>query len=105
LEALGVDGACAVIRTTAARPEFQPTAVSRKALRDLALAGRVRGALARSPITAHAELEVVADDGHLSLRGSLRDEEHMRAALDVARGVPQVVDARWEGHVAWKQGP
>jgi cytidylate kinase len=105
LEAMGVDGACAVIRATAARPEFQPTDVSRKALRDLALAGRVRGALARNTATAHAELEVVADDGHLSLRGSLRDEEIMRAALDLARGVPQVVDVRWEGQVGWKQGP
>jgi cytidylate kinase len=105
LEAMGVDGACAVIRATAARPEFQPTAVSRKALRDLALAGRVRGALARNPVTAHAELEVVADDGHLSLRGSLRDEEIIRAALEAARGVPQVVDVRWEGQVGWKQGP
>jgi cytidylate kinase len=105
LEALGVDGACAVVLATAARPEFQPTVVSRKALRDLALAGRVRGALARNPVTAHTELEVVADDGQVSLRGSPRDEELVRAALDLAREVPEVVEVRWEDQAGWKQGP
>ncbi|MBN1608370.1 MAG: cytidylate kinase family protein [Polyangiaceae bacterium] len=97
LDAMGVRGACAAIRATAALPEFQPTAVSRKALRDLALACRVRGALARHATTAHAELEVVADDGRLSIHGNLRDDELMRTALDIARTVPQVVEVHWEG--------
>jgi len=101
LEAMGVHGACAAIRATAALPEFQPTDVSRKALRDLALACRVRAALARNAATAYTEVDVVADDGQVSLRGHVRDDELRQTALDTARTVPHVLDVHWERSSVW----
>lgn len=104
LEEMGVTGACAVIRATAALEEFQPTEVSRKAVRDLALSCRIRAALAREPVTSHCEVEVTSTDGLVTLRGSPRDDVAANRALEVAQSVPAVLEVRWEGQSSWSQG-
>jgi cytidylate kinase len=85
LEGMSVETACAVVGATAAQPEFQPTEASRKALRDLTLGCRVRAALARDEGTARLEVVVAADDGVVSLQGSLHDDETLTVQSVVER--------------------
>ena len=96
LQDLGVRGACSVVRATAALSEFQSTDVSRKVVRDLALACRVRGLLARDPGTARLQVDVTADDGVVTLRGTPRDEEMAHYAADIARRAPRVQEVLWD---------
>jgi cytidylate kinase len=96
IESMGVPGVCAVVRATAALPAYQVTEISRKAVRDLALACRVEAALARDPATAHLECEVTANDGAITLRGNARDEESIDAGTRLAALVPTVHTVRWE---------
>jgi cytidylate kinase len=78
-----------VIRTARSDP-FQPTEESRRALRDLVLASRVRAALAADDRTSGAELEVKASGDTVSLRGRLRPASLVDAVLDVVEGVEGV---------------
>jgi cytidylate kinase len=104
LEGMSVETACAVVRATAGQPEFQPTTASRKALRDLALACRVRAALASEAATARLEIDVTADDGEVVLHGNLRSAELAEAAIRLAGGVAGVLAARVDGLKGWKYG-
>jgi cytidylate kinase len=105
LEGMGVETACAVVRATAVQPEFQPTVASRKALRDLTLACRVRAALARNEATSRLEVEVTADDGAVNLGGALRDEEAAQSVLAVARGVSGVAAVAADRLARWRYRP
>jgi cytidylate kinase len=96
LESMGVPGACAVVRATAALPAYQVTDVSRRVVRDLALACRVEAALARDPSTARLECEATADGGAVTLRGNARDGETVEAATKLAARVPNVGSVRWQ---------
>jgi cytidylate kinase len=105
LEGMGVETACAVVRATAAQPEFQPTAASRKALRDLTLACRVRAALARNEATSRLEVEVAGDDGVVTLLGTLRDEDQARMVQEVVKHVSGVAAVRADRLGHWKYRP
>jgi cytidylate kinase len=102
LEGMGVETAGAVVRATAAQPEFQPTEASRKAMRDLALGCRVRAALARCEATSRLEIEVGADDGVVSLGGALRDEEQARQVQELVEQVAGVATVRHNRLRSWK---
>jgi cytidylate kinase len=104
LDAMGVRGACSTIRSSAALPEFQPTAVSLKAVRDLALACRVKAALARHATTAHTEIEISADEGVVTLHGTVRGDQIEQTALEIASGVDQVVEVRWDRQAGRSKG-
>jgi len=82
-----------VVRLTE-RKEFQPTDASMKALRDLALANRVAAMFARDERTRGTELEVTADDGIVSVKGTTQSPALLEAVAAVAREVDGVRDVR-----------
>ena len=75
----------------ATAPEFEPTAESRAALADRALAARVRATLRASAPTGEVRLVVEAAQGTVRLEGVVASDEEREAALTVAGGVPGVV--------------
>ncbi|MBI5477512.1 MAG: cytidylate kinase family protein [Deltaproteobacteria bacterium] len=105
LEGMSVETACGVVRATASQPEFQPTVASRKALRDLTLACRVRAALARNEATARLEVEVAADDGVVTLQGNLRDEEQATTVQTIVGQVSGVAAVRPDRLGRWRFQP
>lgn len=66
-----VETAVEVLAGMAQRPEFTPTEAVSKKLHDFALASRVKLALALSPATRALDLEVLADDGKITLTGTV----------------------------------
>lgn len=91
-ERLGYESAVEVILGLLGRPELAGDAASRQAVRDRALASRVRVALCAHPETRKYRIAVTADQGVVRLEGTAAQE----AAVQVARGVPGVVEVRWE---------
>ncbi|HSE95850.1 MAG TPA: cytidylate kinase family protein [Methylomirabilota bacterium] len=89
-EKLSVDGAVELIVGLVRRPELAPTEASRQAVRDRALASRVRAALTAHPETRKYRINVEADGGIIHLEGTAAIEK----ATEVARGVPGVVDVK-----------
>jgi cytidylate kinase len=72
-------------------PEFQPTLESRGALRDRAVAARVRATFKASAGTARIELDIHAAEGQVRLEGVVGSEAEREAAFAVARNVRGVV--------------
>jgi cytidylate kinase len=96
MRTLSVEGAIDVALAAVRRPEFEPTAPSRKAMADLLLESRVRAALASDPETATADVRVRADGGTVALRGRVRPESMVATVLEVVGKVDGVrsVDRR-----------
>jgi len=88
------DAGASIIADTVRRPEFQPTAESRKAFADLSTTARVQAALITSSKTRNVVLNVKSDGGEVSISGILADpdleKEIVRIAKDV-KGVTEVV--------------
>ena len=81
----------------ASHPRFVATPESTQQVRNLSLAAQVRAAIARDPRTQSvAHLEVTADKGHVSLKGSVRHISIREVATEVAREVPGVVGVSTE---------
>lgn len=74
LENLTVEGACDCILEASRRPEFAVTEEVRQLLRDLALASRVKLALALTPASRGLEFQVKAHKGVVSFEG-VRERE------------------------------
>jgi len=72
------------------RPELATTEASRQAVRDRALASRVRTALAAHPETRKYRINVEASQGVIQLEGTAALEK----ASEVARSVSSVVDVK-----------
>ncbi len=70
LEVLSLKSACAVIAEAARQPEFAVDGDVQAALRDFALACRVKVALATEPATRPLELEVSAVGGVVNIEGT-----------------------------------
>ena len=88
LEYLDIEQACRIISSTAIERCFEFTPECQQRMDDLALASRVRAALAIDPATADLEVEVVAHSGAVSIRGKIfelgRIDEVQRIASSVA---------------------
>ena len=89
-EAVSLSSGVSQVLALAAAPEFQPTPQSRAALRDRALAARVRATLKASTATARVELDVQATEGRVRLEGVVSSDEEREAALAVSRSVAGV---------------
>jgi len=89
-EKLAIAAAVEMIVTLLGRPELAGTDASRRAVRDRALASRVRTALATHPETRKYRINVEADQGIVQLEGTAALEK----ATEVARAVPGVVDVK-----------
>jgi len=90
LQTLELESAIQLAALTAQRPEFQPTAESRRAMADLCLATRVRAALAANRDTASADVRVRAEGGVVYLGGRVRPLSMLDSILEVAAAVPGV---------------
>jgi cytidylate kinase len=80
----------AVIADTIRRPEFQPTAESKRAFQDLATTARVQAALITSPKTRNVVLNVKSDAGRVTISGILADPDLEKEIVRIAAGVAGV---------------
>jgi cytidylate kinase len=83
LSHMSLETACETVAHLTERPEFQPTAASRKTMQDLTLQSRVSAALLKDLRTREASLQVAADDGTVTVTG--------KTPPGVAEAVPLVV--------------
>jgi cytidylate kinase len=74
------------------RPEFAETAESRALLSGMALAARVKVALKDHPATRAISITVEANNGRITLRGIVLDDEERTQAEGVAAHVAGVTD-------------
>jgi cytidylate kinase len=91
LNTLEVEGAVTIAAAAIERPEFAVTEESRQAMANLTLASKVRAALAANSDTAFADVEVVARDGVITLRGKIRPAQMIDPVIEVAGGVEGVL--------------
>lgn len=85
-----LDTAVAQVLALLEAPELQPSEESRRLLAGLALAARVRAALKARTETASVEVAIRAEDGRITLAGTVGRRDELEAALEVARGVDGV---------------
>lgn len=93
LEALPVDGACAVVAKAVDQPEFEVTERVSRALDDFLMACRVKLALAGDPELRTLELEAEAEGGRVVVRGGAPLHKTGRTGsriVELARSVPGV---------------
>ena len=96
---LGVHDASAVVCAAAGLPRFQWTEESRAAVRDVALAHRVRAALADSRLLYSCELDVQAEAGRVVISGRARTTSQRTEIDQVAASVPGVTAVGMDIHV------
>ena len=89
LEAASLDDACECVAYTAKLPSFTASDKSRKRLKDLTLASRVRAKLLLDPSTHDLDVHVEADCGRVRLSG-LVSQEHYEQVTAAVRGLPGV---------------
>lgn len=90
LEHMTYETACEIISTAARRRCFEFTPACQMALEELALASRVKAALATNPSTDALEFEVVATGGVVSVKGKVPSLEQFAEVERVAKLVPGV---------------
>lgn len=94
LNRISIPSACETLAAMTELEEFRPTAQSLRAAEDLALSTRVTARLLRDPRTEAANLQVVADDGTVTIAGATRSWAVVEAIPAVAlqvEGVREVV--------------
>ncbi len=90
LEFMEIREACQTVATLARQRCFEFTACCQAAMDDLALASRVRSALALGDATSHLEVEVLAKEHAVSIFGSvanMREVDEVRLAATAVPGV------------------
>ncbi len=93
LEHTSIEEACEVISVlTRVRKCFDFSPECRAELEDLAVASRVRAALALNPSTSHIEVEATARGGHVSIRGKVTETGEFDEVKRVAMAVPGVTE-------------
>lgn len=102
LQVMGVPTACAIVAEAARRPEYAIGAGERARIAELAVACRVKLALALDPATRALALEVTSEGGTVIISGTAPEPAmltHVSARLEkeitaVARAVQGVTDVR-----------
>jgi len=92
IEHANLDFVCEMVQHAVKQPQFQSSPESRKAMNDLLMASRIRAALARIHQIRLELLEIKADDGNVIIRGRAKSQEMLDSILEVATGVPGVVN-------------
>jgi cytidylate kinase len=83
-ECLALEAGADVLCRLLARPEWQPTEVSRAALQDVALGARVRAALKAAPETTRLNVRITCRGGRLELAGTVETDAGRETAARVA---------------------
>ena len=89
LEGASIDDAAECVALTSKLPSFTATDASRKRLKDLTLASRVRAKLLTDPNTQDLDIHVEADNGRVRFSG-LVSQSHFEQVVAVVRGLPGV---------------
>jgi len=90
LEFMDTSAACQTVSALARQKCFEFTPACQAAMDDLALASRVRAELALDDATSHLEVEVVAADGDVRVRGLLTTMREASEIQRIAAAVPGV---------------
>lgn len=93
---MSIATACDVVVRLTERDEFKPTAASTKAMQNLALSSRAAAVLARDPRTRGAVVQVVANDGVVTVTGTSQSPSVLEAIPAAVRQVEGVTDVRNE---------
>ena len=94
LEHITVNGACEVVCKVAELPEFQPSAESKKKMEGILLATEVRAAIASDRAITDDGVEIEADEGVVTISGtvhSLEDADRIRTLVRQLPGVKDIV--------------
>jgi cytidylate kinase len=94
LSRMALGTACETVARLTEYEEFKPTAESLRAMQNLALASRVSAVLAMDSRTKDVKLDVVADDGIVTIAGETRSPGLDEAVHLVARQVDGVKEVR-----------
>jgi len=94
LSRMSLATACETVARLIEYEEFKATAESRRAMENLTLASRVSAKLAMDPRTREVALEVVAEDGIVTISGETRLQPLNEAIQAVAREVDGVTEVR-----------
>jgi cytidylate kinase len=89
-ERVSPDAAVQQIAQLVRQPEFQPTNTSRAKLRDLSLEAKVNAVLKTDPETTRLDLTVVAERGHVTLKGLVFSAVAKDSAEKVVRTIAGV---------------
>ncbi len=95
LDKLTVDTACDLVIQAVQCEKFQPTKASQLALRNLALSSRIRAALDAHPQLSPYDIGVNAEEGVVTLSGTVPTDEAIRQVVAIAEqttGVQQVLN-------------
>ncbi len=96
LQHISISSACELVCHMAGLEDFRSTEESRQALADLALSSRVKAALLSDDRTAPGKLEVIAQKGEVTVRGSVKLHEAAAAIPEVAGAVEGVTKLNCE---------
>jgi hypothetical protein len=86
----GLEFMYAMVEHAMKQPQFQATAASRKAMKDLLVASRLRAALAGLPGIRLRNIEVLCDGGEVVLRGVIKSAALLDAIGEIAACTPGV---------------
>ena len=104
LDHMTLETACHIISAAVRQRCFELTPACRRALEDLALASKVRAALAIAPSTEGLELEATADNGVVALKGKLASIDQLAEVRRIATEIPGLVDLNLDGLTPPVQG-
>ena len=93
---MSIATACDTVVHLTERDEFKPTADSMRAMQNLTLGSQAAAVLARDPRTRGAVVQVIANDGVVTVTGTTHSPSVLDAIPGVARQVAGVTDVRNE---------
>ena len=94
LEQMNLQEACDVVCAVARLKCFASTPQTQRALDDLAKASRVKANLAMNPATSDLQLEVVAHDGSVAIKGNIFSPQQISEVALIARAAPGITEVR-----------
>jgi osmotically-inducible protein OsmY len=93
---MSIATACDTVVHLTERDEFKPTVDSMRAMQNLTLSSQAAAVLARDPRTRGAVVQVVANDGVVTVTGTTQSPSVLDAIPGVVRQVAGVTDVRNE---------
>jgi cytidylate kinase len=94
LSRMSLSIACDIVARMTEQEEFKPTAASVKAMQDLALSSQVSAALAKDVRTRGVNLKVAADEGIVTITGTVLSQGTVEAVPMVVRQMEGVKEVR-----------